>query len=177
MSFVTRRGLLYGGVVLAAFGGGAWLGLSRFASPPPQPGAAEAIKALDLRDIDGKSQNFQQWQGKVVVVNFWATWCAPCREEIPIFVKMQEAWGSKGLQFVGIAIDDVSKTRDFAANFKINYPTLMGGFDTIDITQKAGNKLRGLPFTVIIDRKGGIAATELGGVTREKLEAIVSLLL
>ena len=89
----------------------------------------------------------------------------------------QEKHAAKGLQFVGISIDQVDKTSEFARNFKINYPTLIGTFDAVEVSQKAGNQRRGLPFTVILDRKGQIAATELGGVTQEKLDALIAPLL
>jgi thiol-disulfide isomerase/thioredoxin len=111
------------------------------------------------------------------VINFWATWCEPCREEIPVFVKLQDSHGAKGLQFVGISIDQPDKTADFASKFKINYPTLIGTFDTIEVSRQAGNKRRVLPYTVILDRKGQIVAAELGGLTREKLELLLKPLL
>jgi thiol-disulfide isomerase/thioredoxin len=167
---------LFGAVALAALSGGIWLRLSH-TTAPPTPQAAAAIRALVLPDIEGKSQNFQQWQGKVVVVNFWATWCGPCREEIPMFVTLQRELGDKGLQFVGIAIDDAAKVREFSANYKINYPTLLGTFDTFVISEQAGNKLRGLPYTLILDRTGAIVATETGGLKRERLQALLTPLL
>ena len=110
-------------------------------------------------------------------MNFWATWCEPCRKEIPIFVQMQEKYAAKGLQFVGISIDQADKTSEFARNFSINYPNLIGTFDAVEVSRLAGNKRGVLPYTVILDRKGQIAATELGGVTQEKLEALLRPLL
>ena len=123
--------MIYAVVALAALSGGTWLGVSRF-SGPIQPTAAEVLQTLKLPDFDGKTQALSQWKGKVLVVNFWATWCAPCREEIPVFVGLQHELGVKGLQFVGISIDQADKTREFATTFKINYPTLIGTFDTLE---------------------------------------------
>jgi thiol-disulfide isomerase/thioredoxin len=168
--------LLYGVVALAALGAGVYVSISRHTTAPPVSGA-DAIFALQLPDLENKSQSLKQWRGKVLIVNFWATWCAPCREEIPVFVKMQENYRSKGLQFVGISIDQADKTLQFASNFGINYPTLVGSFDTVEVSRAAGNQRRGLPFTIVLNRKGDIVATELGGVTREKLESIVKPLL
>ena len=137
------------------------------------PQASDLLMAMSLPDLQGKPQHLEQWRGKMLVVNFWATWCAPCREEIPVFVKLQDRHAAKGLQFVGISIDQVDKTSEFAANYKINYPTLIGTFDTVEVSRQVGNQRRALPFTVILDRKGGIVATELGGLTEEKLEFLL----
>jgi thiol-disulfide isomerase/thioredoxin len=164
---------------VAAAGAGVWVNVSRDTETlaAQQNDPSEALFALALPDLHNQAQSLKQWRGKVLVVNFWATWCAPCREEIPMFVKMQEKYGAKGLQFVGISIDQVDKTSEFARSFGINYPTLIGTFDTIDVSRKAGNARRALPYTVIVDRKGQIVATELGGLTLERLEALIQPLL
>ena len=163
-------------VALVAFGAGLWFSAPR-QTEAPAASAADAIYALNLPDIESKPQRMEQWRGKVLVVNLWATWCAPCREEIPIFVKLQEKYRAQGLQFVGISIDQVDKTSEFARNFGINYPTLIGAFDTIEVSRRAGNQRGVLPYTVVLDRKGQIVATELGGLTHEKLELLVQPLL
>ena len=174
------RYLLYVFIALTAFGGGIWLrdkgqgGPQSAASPAS---AADALFALSLPDLKNQPQSLGQWRGKPLVVNFWATWCAPCREEIPVFVKLQDRYRDKGLQFIGISIDQMDKTREFAATFKINYPTLVGAFEAIEVSQKAGNTSRALPFTVILDRNGRIAATEVGGLTEQKLESLLKSLL
>lgn len=170
------RVALYAFVALIALGAGLWASSSR-QTAVPSVNSAQVLWALSLPDLNNQPQRLEQWRGKVVVVNFWATWCEPCRKEIPLFVKMQEKHAAKGLQFVGISIDQVDKTSEFARDFKINYPTLIGTFDAVEVSQKAGNQRRGLPFTVILDRKGQIAATELGGVTQEKLDALIAPLL
>lgn len=166
-------------IALAAAGAGVWVNVSRQSDAPAvkEGDASAALFALSLPDLNNQPQSLKQWRGKVLVVNFWATWCAPCREEIPMFVKMQERYAAKGLQFVGISIDQVDKTSEFARNFRINYPTLIGTFDTIDVSRKTGNARRALPYTVIVDRKGQIVATELGGLTQEKLNALIKPLL
>lgn len=163
-------------VAILAFGLGIWLNPER-QSGAPEPSAAEAIYAIRLPDLRNQPQKLDQWRGKVLVVNFWATWCEPCRKEIPLFVQAQEKYSAKGLQFVGISIDQADKTSEFARNFSINYPNLIGTFDTVEISRLAGNKRRVLPFTIVLDRKGQIAATELGGITQEKLEALIKPLL
>ena len=132
---------------------------------------------MSLPDLQGKPQAVGQWRGKVLVINFWATWCEPCREEIPIFVKMQEKYRDKGLQFVGISIDQADKTSEFSRNFSINYPSLIGTMDTVEVSRQAGNKRRVLPYTIVLDRKGEVIATELGGLTEGKLESLIAPLL
>ena len=163
-------------VALAATGAGVWISVSR-QTEATAAAVSDTLFALSLPDLENKPQSFNQWRGKVLLVNFWATWCAPCREEIPIFVKLQEKYRTQGLQFIGISIDQVDKTYEFTRNFRINYPSLIGTFDTIDISRKAGNKAGVLPYTVILDRNGKIVATELGGLTTEKLEALIGPLL
>ena len=172
----TLRYLLYSFIALTAFGAGVWMNRTRQTETLPVA-ASDALLALALPDLQNKVQSLSQWRGKVLVVNFWATWCAPCREEIPIFVKMQEKYRDQGLQFVGISIDQADKTSEFSSNFKINYPSLIGTFDTMEISRRAGNDKRVLPYTVILDRKGQIAATELGGLTEPKLEFLLKSLL
>lgn len=176
MSNKILRYVLYSFIALMAFGAGVWVKGSRN-DGPPEVSAAEALYAITLPDLENKPQQLSQWRGKVLVVNFWATWCAPCVEEIPIFIKMQDKHRAKGLQFAGISIDQADKTIDFAQKFGINYPSLIGTIDTVEISRQAGNTRRVLPYTVILDRKGQIAATRLGSLTEEKLEAILKPLL
>ena len=148
---------------------------ARSAIPPAS--AAGGLMTARLPDIDGRPQALEQWRGKVLVVNFWATWCAPCRQEIPAFVKVQDKWSARGLQIVGIAIDDTDKVRPYVAELKINYPILIAGADGIELVRQAGNRLGGLPFSVVFDRNGGLVHSQLGGVSQQKLEALLEPLL
>ncbi len=139
----------------------------------PVSGNVARLMAASLPDMEGKSQALAQWRGKVMVVNFWATWCPPCLKEIPEFVRMQEKLGDQGLQFVGIAVDNPVKVREFAVKYRMNYPVLIGEMDAIELARVAGNELGGLPFTVILDREGRLIGTELGGLNEQKLTAII----
>jgi thiol-disulfide isomerase/thioredoxin len=145
--------------------------------PKTEPGASQALLAAELPDLQGQKQRMDQWRGKVIIVNFWATWCAPCREEIPELIRAQEQLGPRGVQVVGIAIDQVDKVKPYAAEMRITYPVLVGELEVMDLARAAGNALGGLPYTVVLDRKGEIARTELGGVTQAKLEEMVQPLL
>ena len=167
---MSRRGqwLLIAAVALAAAAAGFGYNLWR-TSPHGADGAA-ALKAAKLPDLDGRPQALEQWQGRVVVVNFWATWCAPCREEIPILTKLQAKYGARGLQLVGVAIDQPEKIRPYAAEMGMNFPILVGGADAIELTRTLGNRAGVLPFTVIVDRQGRLVERTVGAVKEAKLE-------
>ena len=160
------------GIALAALAAGLYFGLSGTSDRP-----AAALLGTTLPDIEGRDQRLDQWKGKVLVVNFWATWCEPCREEMPEFVKAQTAFGAKGLQFVGIAIDQPDKIRQFSQELKLNYPSLVGGYGALELSKAFGNKLMALPFTLIINREGQVAYSQLGPLKPGKLDAIVAKLL
>jgi thiol-disulfide isomerase/thioredoxin len=171
------RWTLLGVAAAVALAAGVYFGMQRMgpALPPAQAGAA--LAGLALPDPAGKEQRLDQWRGKVVVVNFWATWCAPCREEMPEFIKAQQQHGGKGLQFVGIAVDQADKVDQFAKEIGLNYPTLIGGFGAMELSKSLGNNLMALPFTVVLDRKGDIVHTQLGELKPAKLQSIITQLL
>lgn len=164
-----------GAIGLAA---GVYFGIERGSpNPSSEPMAAAALNGLALPDPEGKEQRIDQWRGKVVVVNFWATWCAPCREEMPEFIKAQRELGPKGLQIVGVAVDQADKVRQFAEEIALNYPVLVGGFGAMELSRSLGNSVMALPFTVILDRNGAIAHTQLGVLKPDRLKAIIKQLL
>jgi thiol-disulfide isomerase/thioredoxin len=146
---------------------------------PPSQDTVEGgqLPNFMLTDMTGKQRSANEWAGKVMVVNFWATWCTPCRKEIPTFIKMQKELAGKGLQVVGIAIDNLPDVKAYAASIGINYPVLLGDQDAIELSQRLGNRMDVLPFTAVIDRQGRISYTKLGELTPELAEhAILPLL-
>jgi thiol-disulfide isomerase/thioredoxin len=172
------RWIVIAAVGLIGLAAGIYFGIeSQTPTATPGPMAATALNGVALPDADGKEQRIDQWRGKVVIVNFWATWCAPCREEMPEFIKAQNELGPKGLQIVGIAVDQPDKVRQFAAEIGLTYPTLVGGFGAMELSRTLGNSVMALPFTVVLDRKGAIAHTQLGVLKPDKLNAIVKQLL
>jgi thiol-disulfide isomerase/thioredoxin len=118
-----------------------------------------------------------QWRGMVLVVNFWATWCAPCREEIPELMRVQRKYASNGVQLVGIAIDNVSKVRDYADEMRIDYAVLIGSMETLGITKDLGNRAQVLPFTLVLDRAGKVAYAHVGALSEGSLGAKLAPLL
>ena len=166
-------------VLWASLGGAAVLALAAglYFSRIQAPEAPTELLGLALPDIDGREQRVDQRKGKVLVVNFWATWCEPCREEMPEFVKAQQTFGPKGLQFVGIAIDQPDKIRQFSQDLKLNYPSLVGGYGALELSKTLGNKIMALPFTVIVDRAGRVAYAQMGPLKPGKLDSLVGKLL
>jgi thiol-disulfide isomerase/thioredoxin len=160
-------------VGLAALGAGAYFGRD-FYAPAPAAAAGAAVYGVTLPDLDGKPITLAQFRGKPLVVNFWATWCGPCREEMPAFIKMQQADGGKNLQFVGIGVDDGDKLRQFASSIGLNYPSLVGGYGALELSRTLGNTAMALPFTLVLDREGKIVHTQLGPLPTEQLAGILA---
>lgn len=170
------RVLLLAAIVLAGAAAGTLVGQHLARSNVPAVNG-DAVLGVTLPDLSGAQQSLRQWQGKVLVVNFWATWCAPCREEMPQLVAAQAKYGTKGLQIVGIGIDNVAKMREFTQSIHLNYPALEGGYGALELSKTLGNNAMALPFTVVVDRKGAVVLQQLGILTPENLQSITSKLL
>jgi len=133
----------------------------------------EALFATRFPDLDGEHTSISRWRGKVMVVNFWATWCTPCREEIPSFVQIQDEFSGKNVQFVGIAADQADKVSAFSREIQVNYPLLIGNMAALDLSVKLGNRISALPFTVVIDREGHLVHRQLGILKPDKLRQLL----
>lgn len=125
---------------------------------------------FSLPDMQDKTHHVNEWDGKVLVVNFWATWCAPCRTEIPFFNTLQEKYADRGVQFIGVALDDKKAVERFMKIIPIDYPVLVGDDSAIPIAKSYGNLEGVLPYTVFVDRKGMIASIAQGGLSEEVTE-------
>lgn len=174
---LTRRATVIGGILVAACAAALAVGAALFHTGNAPDRDGSAILALVLPDAQGHEQPLAQWRGKVLVVNFWATWCVPCREEMPQFVAIQKRDGAKGVQFVGIAIDQVDKVQQFTKEIGLNYPALIGGYGAIELSKALGNDLSALPFTIVIDRRGKVAHTQLGPLKAAELDRLLGRLL
>ena len=131
----------------------------------------DALLKMTLPDLHGAPQALAQWNGKIRVINYWATWCPPCVEEMPFFSRLQERYAAQGVQFVGIGMDETAKMQAFVQKTPVSYPLLVGG------TESNGNPaltLRGMPYTVVLDREGKVAFSIYGGVKENELEPVLS---
>ncbi len=162
-------------VVVAAAAGAAFFAYrqqSQQAKAPPAldtqaPVAqlARTIPGFQLADRDGQLRSLADWNGKALIVNFWATWCAPCRREIPLLVRLQQDHGPEGFQVIGIAVDFRDKVIAYAEEMKIDYPILIGEQEALDAAAAFGVDVIGFPFTIFTDRQGRIVAAHMGELT------------
>jgi thiol-disulfide isomerase/thioredoxin len=153
--------------VLSASAGGLSYRFSHLEAPPP-------VVEPRLVDLDGRSHHLAEANGKVLVVNFWATWCQPCREEMKAFSAVQDRFAPKGVQFVGIAIDDPETVRSYLRDYPVSYPIWVGGDDVPAWADSLGNELSALPFTVVFDRKGQKREVQIGALKEERLLEILT---
>ncbi|WP_313950622.1 TlpA disulfide reductase family protein [Accumulibacter sp.] len=143
-------------------------------SPAEAQAEVDAIMALTLEDLDGRPQAMAQWRGKVLVVNYWASWCKPCVEEMPAFSRLQSRYGARGVQFIGIGIDEVDNMRTFVKSTPVSYPLLVGGKET---SQTPGLQVKALPYTVVIGGDGRFDSSRLGRLDEARLEPILDKLI
>ena len=132
-----------------------------------------AIYSAKFSDHLGNQQSLGQWENKLLIVNFWATWCAPCKEEIPILVRLQEKFGTNGIQIIGIAVDSRVKVVNFAKKANINYPLLPDEGGAIELSKRLGNRLGLLPHTAIFTPGGALIYTKLGIISEVELSDII----
>jgi len=125
---------------------------------------------LRLPDSVGRVRDISEWDGRVLVVNFWATWCAPCRKEIPMLSALQRKLAARSVQVIGVALDDPARIRAFEHDLDMTYPSLVVGPDVVEIGARFGNRLGVLPFTAIVDQRGIIRWTHFGPLDAASLE-------
>lgn len=175
---MKKNNLIMIGAVAIAFGVmGAIVGVNRKEAAPPitattaPVGAVGALYAQSMNDVSGVPQALSQWQGKALVVNFWAPWCAPCVEEMPELAQLAKDNAGKNINVIGIGIDSPTNIAQFAAKFKISYPLYVAGMSGTDLARQFGNNAGGLPYTVLIGADGKVRKTYLGRLKFDELRA------
>lgn len=140
--------------------------------------SADPLFAATLSDLDDKPAAMAAYKGRPLIVNFWARWCGPCREEIPELAKIRAKHKARGLEVVGIAIEDRAESvRDFANAYEIDYPVVLAKDKGLALMQALGNTRAGLPFTVVVSRQGNIVSRKLGVMRKADLDAAAEALL
>lgn len=136
----------------------------------------DRVPSFTLSDLSGETRSAADWRGEILVLNFWASWCKPCREEIPMLIRAQKELDDRGVQIVGLAVDRRKPVQRFVEQYDVNYPVLLPMADTMRL-QKAMGGGAGLPFTVVVDRGGRIHARVAGRIERKRLDALLAPLL
>jgi thiol-disulfide isomerase/thioredoxin len=176
---LNRTNLLI--ILLAIASAGVGLVLSQMLRPPPSPpayasmpdvlGVGDQVDDTELPDRDGRMRRLSEWRGKLVVLNFWASWCGPCREEMPMLDAMRAQYENRGVEVIGIAAEDAPAALAFLEHNPVNYPILVNSpADAIDFSLRLGNTQSVLPFTALIGRDGRILATRIGNFSESALE-------
>lgn len=191
MTPLARRTVLVALALVAAVAGAAgywWVAthgaqradvpdISQVTAPavPPVPAAqlAETVPTFELVDRAGESRSLQDWAGKALIVNFWATWCAPCRREIPLLQRIARERAGDGFEVVGIAVDFRDKVLAYADEMQIDYPLLIGEQDALDAAAAFGVEAIGFPFTIFSDRQGRIVYAQMGELHEAEADLIL----
>lgn len=166
MAIARRELLALGAIGVTAAVAGALFGVFGLQS---SSGAA-ALLSEPFLDLEGRRTRLRDWQARVLLCNFWATWCEPCREEIPLLSAAKQQFSPTGFEIAGIGIDNTDKMRQFATNFQITYPLLVGSPGTADLLRALGDTAAALPFSVILDARRRVAYRKLGAWAKAELE-------
>ena len=167
---LSKRQVVFGGVAVLAAIAGTGLALKK------QPAGLDmetqqALWNAEFDTPDGQILKMQNLQGRPLVINFWATWCAPCVEEMPLLDIFFRQNVSKGWQMVGLAIDQPSRVRQYLSQNAISYPIGLAGMTGTELGRLLGNEVGGLPFTVVLDGKGGLIQRKLGKLSAQEIQA------
>jgi peroxiredoxin len=140
---------------------------------PPLRKIPDRLPQFSLQDRAGKPTSITSFEGKSLIINFWATWCAPCRSEIPLLEALGAEWSARGMSVVGVAVDHREQVLEFADRLKIGYPLLIGEQDALDAAAAFGVESPVFPFTVFTDRRGQVVALFIGELHRPQAELIL----
>ncbi len=166
----ARRRLLYAGVAGAAAVGGAGLAWWKFRPHAMEAGAEQALWGMEFEKPEGGVVALSAFSGKPLLLNFWATWCPPCVEELPMLNAFYREHAAKGWQVLGLAIDQPSAVRKFLARLPLEFPVGLAGLGGTDLGRSLGNLTGGLPFTVVLGGAGRVLHRKMGQVTPQDLQ-------
>lgn len=151
--------------------------IAQSSTPPPAAATLSPSQALmvSMDDLEGQPRTLDEWRGKVLFVNFWATWCPPCREEVPLLVKLQAKYAAQGLQVVGIATDEQNEqdVRSFVKKMVVNYPILMSDNQSAEIVNALGGNFIGLPVSVVLNRNGTVYKIHAGEIEPDDADDLI----
>ena len=150
---------------------------ARHLFPPAEKTAVSPLPDFNLADLSGRQHSIFEWQGKLLVINLWATWCPSCLKEIPDFIALQEQYEAQGVQFIGIALEDREPVSAYTATAKINYPVLLGGDHGITLAYQLGNRVGTIPYTLVVNRQGQIIHRHPGEFSKGQIVEIITPLL
>jgi thiol-disulfide isomerase/thioredoxin len=167
-----REALVVAAVGLGAAAAGLLVATSRLTPDP-----AGELTTTDFTDLGGRPRRLTEWNGLIRLCNFWASWCAPCREEIPMLVDIRSEYAAKGVEIVGIGLDSRENVAAFVKSYPMPYPVLLGGAASIDLLRRLGNRVGALPYTVALNRRGELSETRLGEMKRADVQQMLGRLL
>lgn len=169
---LARRAAL-AALALACGGAGAWYAWQRLSVSPEDAQAGALLRSLNLPDAQGNPYALASLAGKTVVLNFWATWCPPCVDEMPELATLHQEISTRNGLVIGIGIDSAANIRQFASTNRFPYPLLVGGMGGTELSRRFGNQVGALPFTVVIKPDGSVAHRTLGRIKLPRLREIV----
>jgi len=168
-----RRRALFAGVAAGFAALGGWFAWQRYAPVPATDGAVSLLYSQTLPDHAGQAFVLGGLRDRVVVLNFWATWCPPCIEEMPELAQLHLEIAPRGATVIGIGVDSAANIREFAEKHRFPYPLLVAGFGATELARQLGNRIGALPFTVVIDARGRIVDRTLGRIRLPALRGTV----
>lgn len=161
-------------IAIAAAGYLLQIYLNPQAETPVAGPVAEGRIDFTLEDLQGNPRSLSEWRGQALLVNFWATWCAPCRREIPLLKQTQAMQAEKRLQIIGVAVDFREEVEAYAKEAEFNYPILIGQEDAMAAAEASGIEFIGMPFTLVVAADGSMIKAHIGEIVEEHIDRIVS---
>ncbi|HXA46916.1 MAG TPA: TlpA disulfide reductase family protein [Burkholderiaceae bacterium] len=172
---MKRNIILYSAIAVLFTALGAYFGNLNVQANTTQGQVANELFAVSVPDLNNHAQSLAQWKGKILLVNFWATWCTPCVQEMPELSKMQAENKNPKLQIIGIGVDSAANIQEFSTKLKISYPLYVADTAGSDLLRKFGDSAGGLPFSLLISPDGHVKKTYLGRLDIAQVKQDISL--